>query len=75
MLVIQSIVTQNIMRGNVLVDAIARINALLDKFETYSFYHIKRDLNSDADHGVKEGALLRQGVIKVNGSTSLHHIP
>jgi ribonuclease HI len=75
MLVIRALVTQNIVGGNVFMGVLSRINALLKKFKAYSCFHIKRELNSDTDREAKEGAHLRIGVIKVNGSTLLHHIP
>lgn len=75
MMVIRVIVHKNIVEGNIYFGVISRILALLKNFEEYSFFHIKRELNSDVDQKDKEGPNLRKGEIKVNGSIKLLPIP
>lgn len=75
MMVIRVIVKRNIVGGNVYFGMMSRSLALLNFFKDYSPYHIKRDLNSEANKGAKEGFDLGKGEIIVNGSTRLLPIP
>jgi hypothetical protein len=54
-------------RGNLYMGVLSQILSLLHKFEIFSLFHIKRDLNTIANQQAKEGSFLRKGKLKING--------
>jgi ribonuclease HI len=46
MMIIKDIVNKNIIGGNIYIGVMSQILSLLKKFEDYSLYHIKGELNS-----------------------------
>ena len=48
---------------------------LLSNLEEYKFYHVKRENNHEADHQVNLGATLEQGVLNIDHSSFIFHIP
>jgi ribonuclease HI len=75
MILIRAIIKQNIAGSNIYKGVLTRIQALLHQFKRYTMFHIKRELNTDADQLAKEGTTLRKGEMKVNGDLKPRPIP
>jgi len=73
LIIINVIINNNIVGGNIYTSFIPHILDILRNFEKDSLYHIKRELNSVANKKSKEGTILRKGEIKVNGSINPPH--
>jgi hypothetical protein len=75
MILIRAIANQNIAGGSIYMGTLSQIMALLRKFEIFSLFHIKRDLNTIADQQEKEGSCLRKSEIKIYGDLKPIPIP
>jgi ribonuclease HI len=75
MLVIKAMIDQANPRGNKLSTLISRIIQILSHFDQVSFYHIKRELNGEADHWTKVASSLSSGLLIKNGVSYLSPIP
>jgi ribonuclease HI len=75
MLVIRVMIKRNIVGNNVLIGIMSHFLALLSKFEEYSLFHIKWELNPCVDWWAKEGTYLEEGEAIVNGVRRRLYIP
>jgi ribonuclease HI len=73
MMVIRVIIKGYIVGGNVYSGVMSQSLALLKNFDECSLYHIKRDLNFEADKRAKEGSRLGIGEIIINGEKRLSY--
>jgi hypothetical protein len=67
MMVIRTIVKKSIVGGNVYIGVMSRSLALLKNFDECTSFHIKCELNFEADKWAKEGSDLGIGEIIING--------
>jgi len=58
-----------------LSNTLRKIKLILPKFHKISFYHIPRNLNSEADKEANQGALMSKRSLTVNNFDSLFNIP
>jgi hypothetical protein len=61
--------------GNFLSGILFRSIESLNKFDNHLVYHIKCDLNKEANNMAKKGTSIDNGVLRVNGISRLFPIP
>jgi len=67
MMVIRAVVKGNITRGNIYSGIMSRSLVALKNFEKSTMYHVKREINVEANKLTKVGSRLGKGDIVVNG--------
>jgi ribonuclease HI len=75
MLVIRAMNHRNIIGGNVFKGVMSRILDTLQKFDNTTLYHIKCDLNLEADRQANIGSRINKGYMLIQGELRLHHLP
>lgn len=75
MLVIRSIVHKNITGGNIYKGIMPRALDMLKNFDKTTRYHIKLELNMEADKNAKAGSRLNMGHMLISGESRFHLLP
>lgn len=75
MLVIRAIVHKNITGGNIYKGIMPRALDMLKNFDKTTRYHIKLELNMEADKNAKAGSRLNMGHMLISGESRFHLLP
>jgi hypothetical protein len=75
MLVIRAIVQRNVTRGNIYKGIMSHSLDMLKNFDKITLYHIKRELNMEADKNAKVGSRLNKGHMIISGESRFHPLP